>query len=116
MAVTMRFQYSFHASGSGPHRWLYVDPFISQPRTTTVSGTPSPTSRCASARKCRSYRPSAPARSIRRTAASGSRLSLSSSIGTLRTNIRSAPARRHRAQSSRKPTCPEMLDQRSPGR
>ena len=38
IAVTMRFQYFFHASGSGPQRWVYVVPFISQPSTITVSG------------------------------------------------------------------------------
>lgn len=51
MAVTMLFQYFFQASGSGPQRWVYVVPFISQPSTRTVSGTSNATSRSARARK-----------------------------------------------------------------
>ena len=37
--MTILFQYFFQASGSGPQRWVYVVPFISQPSTITVSGT-----------------------------------------------------------------------------
>ncbi|CAM5428528.1 hypothetical protein SAURM35S_08915 [Streptomyces aurantiogriseus] len=51
MVVTILFQYVFQASGSGPQRWVYVEPFISQPSTRTVSGTPNATSRSARARK-----------------------------------------------------------------
>ncbi len=48
---TILFQYFFQASGSGPQRWVYVMPFISQPSTITVSGTFSATRRRASALK-----------------------------------------------------------------
>lgn len=96
--VTMRFQYAFQATGSGPQRCVYVVPFISQPRTSTVSGMPSRTRRSASLRKCSSYDPFTPARSRRRTSLSETRASLRSIMGVLRTNILFASARRHAAQ------------------
>ncbi len=50
IVVTILFQYFFQLSGSGPQRWVYVMPFISQPSTITVSGIFNSTSRSASRR------------------------------------------------------------------
>ena len=90
IAVTMRCQYVFQASGSGPQRWVYVVPFISQPSTITVSGAfrrDQPLGQRAEVvvEPARA-RPRAAGRAPRRR---GRRSSLRSSIGTLRTNSRS---------------------------